>query len=89
MSRFVGWDKDKAGTETCVIAGHQRLDVSRSVPLSVRVRTWSIRYAVAVWHRICCFFTNRRLITWLTADSASPQPAWQLSEVRMRGMQAP
>jgi hypothetical protein len=25
----------------------------------------------------------------LTADSASPQPAWQLSEVRMRGMQAP
>jgi hypothetical protein len=63
MSRFVDWDQDKAGTETGVTAGRQRLDVSRGVPLSVRVPTGSSRYAVAGWHRICCFFTNRPLIT--------------------------
>jgi hypothetical protein len=29
----------QSGAETGVIAGHQRLNVSRSVPLSVRVHT--------------------------------------------------
>jgi hypothetical protein len=40
-------NRNKAGTETGGIAGHKRLAVSRSVPLSVRVRTCGVSYAVA------------------------------------------
>ena len=65
---FVDWDWDEVGPETGVIAGHPRLDVSRSVPLSVRVRTWSNSYAVARWHRFCCIFLQTG--GWLTADFA-------------------
>jgi len=43
------------------------------------VRTWSSRCAPRGLQRICCFFTNRLAITWLTADSTKPgrrQLAW-------------
>jgi hypothetical protein len=45
-------DYDQAGADSGVIAGHQRWNVSRSLPLSVRARTCSSRCAVSGCHLI-------------------------------------
>src|SRR5271166_2435334 len=46
--------------------------VGRQSPFNTWARICSKRWAPRSLQRICCFFTNRLLTTWLTADSANP-----------------
>src|SRR5271166_4096693 len=54
------------------IRGYQRDSVGRQSPFNTWARICSKRWAPRSLQRICCFFTNRLLTTWLTADSANP-----------------
>ncbi len=49
--------------------GYQRWKSAASSSLRTRVRIWRSRWAPRGVQRICCFFTMRLLMTWLTADS--------------------
>jgi hypothetical protein len=51
--------------------GYQPRNTSSSSLLRTLVRVCNKRWAPRSVHCICCFFTNRRLTTWLIVDSTN------------------
>jgi hypothetical protein len=51
------------GSSLVCMPGYHRQNRSRRSPFNTCVRTWRSKWAPRLVHFICCFFTNRLLIT--------------------------